>query len=123
MSKIAGSHLFLLRDFTPDDSSVIERLIKSLTDEIRVTRKGRHWEAYIRDQEVGLTIHVYRTDEVLCDCEDDLMEMDMLLEDAPECISILTNLGTENDLKACEALTLLISEELKCRTLGANLHS
>jgi hypothetical protein len=71
MSTIACSYLFLARDFTEYDCSVVDRQIRSLCEDVRDTRKGRHWEAYLHKRAVGLTIHVYRTDQYLFDCEDE----------------------------------------------------
>jgi hypothetical protein len=123
MSQIANSSLFLDRDFKAADSATLDWLIRSKCDKVQDTSKGRHWEAYVSKQEVGLTIHVYRTAQCLHDCEDELLELDLLPDVAPECISLVTNLGTDRDLKVCDELTRLISAELKCATRGAKLSS
>ncbi len=123
MSIQAGSNLLLTRDFTVNDSIVIDELIRSICDEVIDTRKGRHWEAYLHKLNVGLTVHVTPTGECLHDCEEELLDLNLLPEDAPECISIIANLGTENDLKTCQLLTHRICEELDCLTSGAKYFS
>lgn len=123
MSSIAVSLIFLRNDFTDHDSGRVHQILHSHCDDVRDTRKGRHWELYWREQAVGLTVHVHRTEEYLYDCEDELLDLDLLPEDAPECVSLVTNRGTEEDLSLCDLVTRRICEELQGMTLGARLSS
>ena len=123
MSIHTGSILFLTRDFTSLDSVVVDEQIQSVCNEVVDSRKGRHWEACVTEPCIGLTVHVSRTDQCLYECENELLDHNLLPEDVPECITIITNLGTENDLKICEFLTHTICEELGCLSSGAKYFS
>ncbi len=123
MSTIPTANLFLGRDFTPVDSSVLDRLIREVCDEAEGTRKGRHWDAYDHATDTGITIHVYRTAKHLPHCEEQLLTLAVAPEDVPECIAIVGSRGGEDALAVCARLTDLICAELGCSTLGAELVS
>lgn len=123
MSIIVASNLFLIREFTTYDSSLVSRILGTLCDDVKETRKGRVWEVYLKTPDVGLTIRVQKTDGNLPELEDDLIELGLLPDNAPDCISIVTSRGTEMDLKSCQMLTESITDGLECLTLGARFHS
>ena len=102
MSTIATARIFLDR-FTPESSIEVEKILQRYSDYCSRTRKGRHWEGAFRTNR-GFILHVYRTEKVLYDCEQDLKELGLTAMDSPDCVLITTAQGGPEDLQFCQTL-------------------
>ncbi len=114
------SHVFLRKSYEPWDSATVDEILRSVCPEIQDTRKGRHWEG-VTQSWACLTVHVYKTEEHLLELEEELLDLDLLPEDAPDCIVIQTSLRTPEDLALCQKITELLQKEFDCKTSGARL--
>lgn len=117
MSIIAVSTVFLKKTYGLDEMIFIEEILMKLCDEVRGTRKGRYWEA-VKNNHL-FCVDVRETESRLYDCEDDLLDVNLLPEDAPEAISIVSRLGRKEDLHFVSVVSKEISTALKGITTGA----
>ena len=122
MSHIAIANLFL-EGFTPAISGHVTQLLIAEFETVNQTRKGRVWDVSSRNGDVNLSIMVAATVSKLHDVEDELLDLDCLPEDYPECLTITSARGRADDLTACSTLCDLLRESLDCKTRGAKLSS
>lgn len=121
MSKIVMSAIFLQKFCSDDEASKIDELLNQLSDEVKSTRKCRFWEV-TKDNRL-YNIDVRATIEKLYDVEDELLNLNMLPEDAPETILIVSFLGGKEDFKFVSSVTEKISAVLNGVSSGAKYSS
>ena len=112
-----------LEGFTPAISGRVTQLLIAEFETVNQTRKGRAWDVSSRNGDVNLSIMVAATVSKLYDVEDELLDLDCLPEDYPECLTITSACGRADDLTACSTLCDLLRESLDCKTRGAKLSS
>ena len=96
MSTIAIATIFIPKTYGPNDLVLIDDILTKWCDEVKGTKKGRFWET-VKDNSV-FTVDVRPTESKLLDYEDELLELDLLPEDVPETISIVSNnLSSDRD--------------------------
>ena len=86
---IASSIVYLREPFIEGHSSDVHGILIELCDEVRPTKKGKHWEV-VKNNNLFF-VDVESTQSRLHDCEDDLLELNLLPEDAPELVAITSN--------------------------------
>ncbi len=73
----------------------IDTLLGKLAGTINRTRKSRIWDAWIENRHFHVCVEI--TDDVLWDCEDELLKLDMLPDDAPFRISLSAGVTGRKD--------------------------
>lgn len=91
--KLTGDHLLQ-----------VDTLLSKLAGKIERTRKGRVWDVWIDDCPIHVCVEI--TDEVLWDCEDELLELDMLPDDAPFRVVLSAGLNGREDYDILRSLAL-----------------
>ena len=104
--------VFLRRAFTPADSGDVTDLLRRHADDVKETRKGRHWTFIVANAEISLS--VLNTAAHRYDFEDDLIDNDLNCDDAPEAFVLAFPTRRECDRDKCN----LLSQELAKRFGG-----
>jgi len=104
--------VFLRRAFTPADSGDVTDLLRRHADDVKETRKGRHWSFIVANAEISLS--VLNTAAHRYDFEGDLIDNDLNCDDAPEAFVLAFPTRRECDRDKCN----LLSQELAKRFGG-----
>lgn len=84
----------LLRSaFTAVDSSRVTQLLRSLTEDVVESRKGRYWQFTVKNAVASLS--VFSTSKHEHDFEDQLLAHDLMFDDAPD--AFVLSFGTRRD--------------------------
>ena len=100
--------VLLRSSFTPHDTGRVTRILRSVADNVTETRKGRHWSFIVENAVASLS--VLSTSEHACDFEDQLLERDMLFEDAPDAFLIAFGTRRECDHETCSRLAVELAK-------------
>ena len=117
MSTIAISIVFLKETYGPAETVLLENILKRISNKVIGSRKGRYWE--IANDNVVYYIDVRKTESRINDCEEELLELNLIPEEVPEVIFITSSLGRENDLAYCNLISNEIITNLNGITNGA----
>jgi hypothetical protein len=98
-----GAYIFSRRRDIEALLQEMDAYLTSVSEAVQRTRKGRVWRLTTR---VGPTfnVHVRETAEILGEIEDELLEADLLPDDAPYTVGVSSELAREIDLEAMQAL-------------------
>lgn len=99
--------IFLKHLYTIDDAVIIESILLKFSDEVFSTRKGIHWEVS-KDNHI-FSIDIINTESSLhleID-EDDLLNFDLMPENAPSTVLVSSNTCSSNKIPNFEFVTLL----------------
>jgi hypothetical protein len=100
----------LRRAFTPTDSGVVTELLRRHANDVKETRKGRHWTFIVDDAEA--TASVLNTARHHHDFEDILIEHNLEPDDAPDAIIMAFPTRRECDHENCFRLVRELAEAL-----------
>ena len=89
MSTIAVSIIFLKKSYVESDKELLKNILNNSSDDVRETKKGRYWE--VEKNKNKFTVDVRKTESQLHECEEELLSLNMLPDDAPETIFIISN--------------------------------
>jgi hypothetical protein len=87
--------VYVRRPLSGEPLVELDAYLAGCAERVERTRKGRHWSAWISGRPVA--VRVERTEEVLWDCEDDLLELGLLPEDAPFRVVVCAGLDSPED--------------------------
>lgn len=107
---MSGTTAFvLLRSaFTPADSGGVTDLLRRYSDDVKETRKGRHWTFVVENAEVSLSVLNTATHQY--DFEDDLIDNDLHFDDAPDAFVLAFPARRECDREKCNLLARDLAE-------------
>lgn len=110
MSGLSAS--VLLRSvFTAVDSNRATRLLRSLTENVVESRKGRYWEFTVDNAAASLS--VLSTLEHDYDFEDQLLAHDLLFDDAPDAFVLSFGTRRDCDRANCEKIAAELTDLFK----------
>lgn len=104
-----------MRDFNEMESlEEIDAIIVQLGTDIKRTRKMKNWSFHLDHRPIDL--HIEKTEEALWDCEDELLEKNLLPEDVPYTIVICAGCNDRLDYEAIGKLVETIALKYDCVT-------
>jgi hypothetical protein len=103
--------VLLPKHFTPDQCSDVEESLREVSDEIRDTRKGRHWRALIGN--AWYSIDIEATDFPDNDVEVFLLEHDLDLNVVPDQLIVNSPTKSQEHRDVVELLCQRLAERLK----------
>lgn len=116
MSKISIGYVFSKTPLKERDLAAVNQILSQHTVGLNRSRKGRHWTCSIRN--VVLTIDVEAVDDILFDCEDDLLDCGLLPEPGICCISLVAPADVEAH-REINDLCFALAKEIDGITKGA----
>jgi hypothetical protein len=116
MSCISNGSIFGDGAFEEADLVAIDLILTERATDLKRTRKGRVW--YYRRGDVYLDVRVEKVADVLFDCEDDLVDLELLPK--PEQERLLISAPRCGDAEDAEIAELLrrIANEVGGRSIG-----
>lgn len=117
MSGLTASVL-LRSAFTAVDSGRVTQLLRSLTEGVSETRKGRHWQFTVNN--AVATLSVLSTWEHEYDFEDQLLAHDLLFDDASEALLLSFGTSRDCDRAACSGIAAELADLFKGVNCGLN---
>ena len=100
--------VLLRSSFTPADTGRVTDILRTHSDRVTETRKGRHWDFVVHNAAASLS--VLSTFEHSYDFEEDLLANDLLFDDAPEAFLLCFCLRRDCDRDTCSKLAVQLAE-------------
>lgn len=117
MSTVLAGSVFSRRPFDADMATAIDRVLRSLAQDLQSTRKGRVWSCRAGDCGIGVSIE--DLDQVLCHCEDELLEHELLPEPGMIRVFFFADLNLPQAAAEIDRLSYAVAEAIDGATFGS----